>query len=788
MQNNTESSPPLQPSNSRRRVPDQLRKRAAVSCDFCKIRRRKCVRSVSKGPCKLCKENDIRCVATISRKPRSHAAVGDDLPRSYYRAMEDLINTLFPALSTGDTEELLRLTKAVENGSVTFFRNQSPSGVLDTSNTTSSPAMPYQSPLDPSKSPSPPPEHHCTNPHIASVYERMLQNPSGTLSFFGPSSSMAYVRQMRELLSALGARQDASPVDTQRLRDKFIADKYAHTMGEGQDSISDIRALDCLQQIGGAFDAQRPTAAASARLAKLLEILPEKEETEELVELFFLYVHANIPLFHRSSLQGVMDQLRSPDRGAIDVGWAVCIRLVVTFGCEWRLSSPVPVDESETTRLALLRKQLVSDSLEEVSQLMLSSTLQSVAALALFSVYLSFANERNAAWILSGSAIRMAIGLGLHRGEDLIQRSNIQLSLADKELRKQIWCSLYIFEQYTSSLFGRPSAVDGIEILVDLPKESIFDQSYYQPPGLLSHDISLARILSKIRRVQLDHSLYPSNDCQGLPDVNACNELLRELSSWEENLPPFLRFDESKSHQIYPNHLRQIIMMHVRYQYSRTLLSRPFLLKALYISHVLKPRQVIEEQITKFKQVCFLAALASWTLIHYLWKNGLYNAKLWLDGVFAYQCTLVLSLCMLDGSILPNNPQQDKLQQTVEQLQEILQKGPGNRTMSRLVQICHDFTKIVKSSPLSYSELQENYTGLGASAGPAQDPSKTPLNQTEAQSDLNTTSTSSNIPIFHWESLVGPDWFQGDFMDDTYRFDMSMTDFFLDGAENSGII
>jgi hypothetical protein len=609
----------------------------------------------------------------------------------------------------------------------------------------------------------------------------MLQNPSGTLSYFGPSSSMAYVRKMRELL-ALGAKHDAValPDTQQRLRDNFIHDKYAHTMGEGQDAIPDLRALDYLPQLQRGLDVHRPTAASSTRLLKLLEILPSKEEMEDLVELFYVHVHANIPLFHRSSFQAVLDRLRSPDIGAIDAGWAVCIRLVVAFGCEWRLSSPVQGDHSESRRLASLMKQLVGDSLAEIPQLMLSASLQSVTALTLLSIYLSFANERNAAWILSGCAIRMAIGLGLHRGEDLIRRSNLSFALTDKELRKQIWCSLYIFEQYTSSMFGRPSAVDGLEISVDLPRESIIDQGFYQPPGLLHYDIALARILSKIRRAEVNQSLYPSNDCQGLPDVDTCNSLLKELEDWEESLPPFLRFDESKSHQIYPNHFRQIVMMQVRYQYARILLSRPFLLKALFISQALKPAQAVDEWIVRYKHVCYLAASDSWALIRCLWKTGKYNARLWLDGVFAYQCTLVLSLYMLDSSKMSVCSQYERLQQMVEQMLEVLQKAPGNRTMTRLVQISLDFTKIVNSVPPDHQEIE---LGSSPSGRAPQGPLATAYNQDDIENIASSEYCAPNVPFFNWESFVGPDWFRGDFTDANYRLNVSTTDISLDATD-----
>jgi len=163
-------------------------------------------------------------------------------------------------------------------------------------------------------------------------------------------------------------------------------------------------------------------------------------------------------------------------------------------------------------------------------------------------------------------------------------------------------------------------------------------------------------------------------------------------------------------------------------------------------------------------------------LIRCLWEKGLYDARLWLDGVFAYQCTLLLSLFMLDSLKLSYDPQRENLSQMVQQMQEILQKGPGNRTMTRLVQICLDFLNIVSSAPLGHTE-REIFSDPVTSVLAAQDPLRTTHNQCNAETNLNALSNVPVAPFFNWETFVAPDWFQGDSMEGNYWFDMSMPDF-----------
>lgn len=64
---------------------------------------------------------------------------------------------------------------------------------------------------------------------------------------------------------------------------------------------------------------------AASRLLSLLETLLPKEETDELVELFFAHVHINVALFHGPSFHAALDRLRSPHTRTIDAGWSVCL-------------------------------------------------------------------------------------------------------------------------------------------------------------------------------------------------------------------------------------------------------------------------------------------------------------------------------------------------------------------------------------------------------------------------------------------------------------------------------
>jgi hypothetical protein len=135
---------------------------------------------------------------------------------------------------------------------------------------------------------------------------------------------------------------------------------------------------------------------------------------------------------------------------------------------------------------------------------------------------------------------------------------------------------------------------------------------------------------------------------------------------------------------------------------------------------------------------------------------------------------------MLDSSKMSDCSQYERLQQMVEQMLEVLQKAPGNRTMTRLVQISLDFTKIVNSVPPDHQEIE---LGSSPSGRAPQGPLATAYNQDDIENTASSEYCAPDVPFLNWESFMGPDWFRGDFTDANYRFNESTTDISLDATD-----
>ncbi|KAK1763287.1 fungal-specific transcription factor domain-containing protein, partial [Phialemonium atrogriseum] len=117
-------------------------------------------------------------------------------------------------------------------------------------------------------------------------------------------------------------------------------------------------------------------------------------------------------------------------------------------------------------------------------------------------VYLLLACYSNAlgrirsAYTHSGVAMRIALSLGMHRST-----SSIHISAVERESRRRIWWSLYLFDRLTCSKLGQPVAVEDDVIDVELPTMdglNAQEKEDFSDPSHLCASVGLARITGDI--------------------------------------------------------------------------------------------------------------------------------------------------------------------------------------------------------------------------------------------------------------------------------------------------
>lgn len=154
-------------------------------------------------------------------------------------------------------------------------------------------------------------------------------------------------------------------------------------------------------------------------------------------------------------------------------------------------------------------------------------------------------NRRYSAYILSGTAMRSAIVMGLH-----LNIPDAQLpDFGAREHRKQLFWTAYMFDRMWGASLGHPSAIQDDEIEVDFPStlpfsgatggdqlpSDDFDCQYHVASiELVRHLANVVRSIYSLRRQNQDAQLSMR-----------VHQSLQDLHAWMYRLPPRLQIDHS---------------------------------------------------------------------------------------------------------------------------------------------------------------------------------------------------------------------------------------------------
>ncbi|KAI4597244.1 hypothetical protein KJ359_004757 [Pestalotiopsis sp. 9143b] len=637
-------------AKARRRVPTSQRKRTKLSCDACKAKRCKCLRSgptpdsddtqddTHLAPCKNCVDAGIECVTTLPRKQRIYGSV-EQLDRRY-RALDALVVGLFPDLPPDATPEEL----------IEYGRQR---GV----------AMPdLGGEPEPSKSPTAS-SLNITSPSSSTVGRRIgddspelghnnthfIRDTSGHPYYIGPWGSLGSFARVRDLISRrLNASSDPDASRRgQHLSSKSVTDAIARSFGEtsahikspapqtssfGQVPPGNVEAPNSSMKPG---DPRFWVATSKIKL-------PDRELADTCVNAFFDNVHPDFMVFHRPTFQQHYEEIwRQKQQGRrpsvphlaadnnVSVGWLCCLYLVFILGSRSLPQNP----------RALGFQRTWYESVKDLPQLLIVSTLPNVCALMLFALYYQGTNDRTKSWLYLGAASRLSVALGMHR-----ECANEGMSPIITELRKRVWWTLYDYEQHLCCSLGRPSSIEDTEVNVGVPDEEILHCVPALSHDQLAHWVQLIRMQAVIRR-----EIHAPN--LSVPNlVPQAVQLLRQLGVWRRELPPQLLPPSRDVARVDPKRWRRIIILHVQYQKIINLLTRRFLLHE--VEAIDRGESVGENAfvIVSLGKVCVTSAMRCVELLVLLWRAEKFNGVTALDTYYAYLCSIQICLRLLEPS------------------------------------------------------------------------------------------------------------------------------------------
>lgn len=230
--------------------------------------------------------------------------------------------------------------------------------------------------------------------------------------------------------------------------------------------------------------------------------------------------------------------------------------------------------------------------------------------------------------------MRIAFAIGLHR--DDIKHSQSPLG---RELRKQLWWTLYSFEQMQVSSFDRPSAIWQTVSSVSSPNERIIGGNY--PQDFMKWSQRLVVLLgSACRALNPGTVLTAVEDAYNRP-LSPAAGILRDLNKWKEALPPHIRLEATDS--LAPSSQRQLLLLHAQFHYIVILISRSALLRRATILSK-SSRDTLPQILITVSETCIDSGQALSRILRKLEAIGKYNALTWWDVFITVNATVVLAL------------------------------------------------------------------------------------------------------------------------------------------------
>ncbi|KAJ6438100.1 MULE transposase domain-containing protein [Purpureocillium lavendulum] len=440
--------------------------------------------------------------------------------------------------------------------------------------------------------------------------EQLVQDLQGQSQYIGRASSYLFQMKLRALV---GGRQKSrqmylfgpNPTDSHANHETSPS---PHT-GNDQTDIVDISS----------------TAAATTPGSTLSIDITDPPHTDEmvtssLVRVFFEQVNADFPVLHEATfLETIEEWRRSPSHA--DPAWFcgfLCVLILAR-----RLPSNLAVASEYESHWWLRIQSLLS-------KILFTSSLASIQALLLAALHLHNTGSRDTCWTLTGAAARIGFAIGLHR-----DRLDVNITPLAREMRKRVWWTLYSFEQVQVSSHDRPSALDSIKHLGGASRESFLDMGMHVPPEYTVWSNRLVALLGAACRVLPESTNSSYMGAAGL---------LKELSLWRAALPKHLSTKLIDS--MPPSFQRPLILLHVQYHYTTSLISRNALL-ARFMSLSKSEGCSISESVVSMADVCIESGRLLSQLLLKLDAMTKFNATTWLDTYYLYSAVLVLTLSIM---------------------------------------------------------------------------------------------------------------------------------------------
>ncbi|KAJ5632081.1 hypothetical protein N7490_008420 [Penicillium lividum] len=258
-------------------------------------------------------------------------------------------------------------------------------------------------------------------------------------------------------------------------------------------------------------------------------------------------------------------------------------------------------------------------------------SLAHIESLLLLSLYSYFLNRRHSAFFLIGSAMRVALTLGLHHNIPEYQCPDP----VDRQHRIRLWWAIYVYDRIYSSKAGWPNQLSDSDIDVEMPSTvpgGVHDEQFSDTEFLVA-SIELAGITGQVTDKVYSRKKQPDSFLQRE------QKLLIALKQWSQALPPHIRL--SRDGPLPKN----VISLHLQFNQCIILATRPILLYTLIQSrdgHDKSPAPSNAQTLRTLGDACIHAARNNHSLIVDEWANGTLPIFGYFYAHYIFSCALIM--------------------------------------------------------------------------------------------------------------------------------------------------
>jgi hypothetical protein len=518
----------------------------------------------------------------------------------------------------------------------------------------------------------------------------LVPDQQGQVQYIGPASSFSFHLNLRKLI------------------ENYSALEFALFGRNAADQPDTARTLNSIKAIGAPERGLETPSGGPSNSGSPSDSVREIEGPilESLIDSYFKIINHDFPILHETTFREVYEHWLTPSSTmSPDPSWLCGLLCVLILA---RRVAPVAVPE-ETERRWWRHVQSLLPSV------FFASNMFSVQTLLLAALHLHNTSHRDACWNLTGTAVRIAYAIGLHR--DDIEHNQ---TLLGREQRKLLWWTLYAFEHIQVSSYDRPSAITCAASTVGCPDDTVVVISGRYPQDIMKWWHRLVILLGSATKVLTPNSAGTSELHDPTKPLSPVAGILRELSRWEEALPSHLRLGVLGS--LPPSSQRSLLLLHAQFFYIKVLITRSSLLRqATMLSK--NADVTIHPNLRNLSETCIDSGRFLGRILRQLGFIEKFSALVWWDIFFTVACSLVLVLDVicrvkqrgLGAAVESKALLRDLATLTAKQLEDERVPGTMRKWGTIIVDVC-GMAEQYSAHPFSQSNSPDTMSGSRSSA------------------------------------------------------------------------